>query len=446
MPDDFIPKETEKISVRRAARIAQKIKEARLRVLSKKAWWSDTPLEVFSLIILFFLNFYLLYPFFGTQAVDIPYSGPIIPIMAKFISFISKIPLLYSFQLIYIIFFLVFPFSFYFLVKKITDRKLAAILAVLLVSLPIEPFGRIRIEAMFANFDAPHIVSISVIPLALYGLLSFLKEGRAMNFLVASSTAALIALISPFGFMIYIVMACIFTFSEVLLEGGKLKIFRFLLILLIAGGLNAFWYNPSFFFWMITGPLGENIRSTVSKLIPISFFAIPVFATFGYLLFDRKPSLQSVFIAGFCSIAFLIITLVGEGVVPSGPSRYLTELGISLSLLFGLLIVKIFDYFKFSLLAVKLPKKIGNVLVDTLCALTICFLIFAIIVGRENSVLPSQDVLGMWTDIERGEIWLARDDFNGIHSVFGLIITSVTVGGMYTITKKEQKQYKNLNN
>jgi len=439
MSEDYIPKETDKISVRRAARIAQKIKNAKSSVLSKRAWWSDTPLEVFSLVILFFLNFYLLYPYFGTQAISVSYSGPIIPILAKTISFVSKIPLLYSFQLVYIVFFLIFPFSFYFLVKKITDRKLAAILAVLIVSLPIEPFGRTRIEAIFANIDAPHIVSISIIPLALYGLLAFLREGKGINFLIASSMAALIALMSPFGFLIYIIFAGIFTFSEFLLGGGRLKIFRFLLILLIAGGLNSFWYNPTFFFWMITGPLGMGIRGTASKLIPISFFALPVFATFGYLLFDRKPNLQSMFIAGFCTIIFLIITLVGEGVVPSGPSRYLSEFGMSLSLLFGVIFVKFFDFFKFGILSKKLPKKMGKTLIDAACALTICLLILGIILGRKNAVFAQDNVLGMWTDIERGEIWLARDDFKGVHSVFGLMITSMTVGGMVVITKKEQK-------
>lgn len=438
-----VPHESETIAVRRAARIAERIKEAKRGLFARRAWWSNGPLEMLFLVFLFGLNFYLVVPFFGTSAVQTPFSGPIIPLLAEGIAFISKIPLFYAVQIVNIVFFLIFPFSYYFVVKKLTDRKLAAILAVLVATLPTFLFAQTRLRAMFLSFDAPHIACLSVIPFAVYGLLTFIREGGVANCFKASALTALIALISPFGLMNYLIFASIVVFSELLLGQGRLKILRLVAVLAISGGLCSFWYNPIFFFWMVTGPMGAEIRSMFFILLPMSFFIVPVLAIFGYLLFDRKPKLQPLFLAAFCSIAFAVISLARWGLGPSNPSRYLPELSISLSFLIGVLFLDLVEFIKFVKIPIGIPIVARHYLSNTIIGLIMIGIMAGIFFGRERLNFRDNKVLGLWTAIDKGEIWVARDRFEKTGSFLGTAITLLAVGGLSVLDLKSRQKRNN---
>lgn len=434
MEKDRIPKETETIAARRAARISEKIRKARGGVIRGKGWWSNKVLEVATLVLIFLLNLYLVYPFFGTSAPITFFSGPIIPLVTKSIELLG-LPLPYAIQIVNIIFFLIFPLSLYVFIRFITVRKMIALLAALIVSLPFYPFGEVRAYASLLGPDAAHIASLSVIPIAMYGLLSFLRKGGVGNLIVAAVASALVALVSPFGFMTYIIFSIVLTFSEVLLGRGRLKFLRFLTVLLFAGGFSSFWYNPSFFLWMITGPLGENIRYTVSKLFPTLFFSVPVLGAFGYLLFDRKPNLQPVFLASFLTIIFAIISLAGGGIFPSHPSRYTPELGISLSLLLSIIIVKLTDYLRLNKNP-KLARYNKALLSSSFLLIVMVFLVAGLILGRHRLSVGSNQVLGFWTGVEKGEIWEEKEKFGGVHSLWGYMITGISIAGLGIVARK----------
>ena len=70
MEKELVPKESETIAARRAVRIAEKIRNAQARLLTKKVWWSNVTSEISGLILLFAFNFYLLFLFFGTKLVE----------------------------------------------------------------------------------------------------------------------------------------------------------------------------------------------------------------------------------------------------------------------------------------------------------------------------------------------------------------------------------------
>ncbi|OGM02153.1 hypothetical protein A2115_01425 [Candidatus Woesebacteria bacterium GWA1_41_8] len=418
--ENSIPQESETIAARRAIRVKEKLAQAKNSLAITKAWWSNGPMEGLGLLAIFILNFFLVYSFFGTQSPVIYFSGPVIPLFAKAMGlFLVTLP--YGIQITNAAFFVFFPLTFYLFVKKITGRKATAFLAVLISCLPIYPFGLVRIYGMFLGQDGPHIASLTIIPLAIYGLLSFIRDGGIRNLVIASVSSGLIALISPFGFMTFAAIAGITAFSEMLLGKGRLKIVRLIVVFAFAAGLNSFWYNPAFFVWMITGPMGEEIRETISKLVPISFFVIPVLAAFGYLLFDRKPQLQPVFLASFYTIAFAIIALAGGGLFPSHPSRYLAEFGISLAFLISIATVKFAEYIKFS----PSPRfqNINRGLVAN-GVLTLAFLGTAvgIILGRDMH-FGNERVLGIWTDVGKGDIWVAKENFGGAYSILGHTIT-----------------------
>jgi hypothetical protein len=178
---------------------------------------------------------------------------------------------------------------------------------------------------------------------------------------------------------------------------------------------------------MITGPMGADVRSTVSKLLPISLFALPILATFGYLLFDRRPNLQPLFIASFCSIAFFIITAAGGNLMPSSPTIYRTELGISVAFMAGFIIVSSIEFLKFKVIKVKFKNKAGNWLSNSLSPLLGTILIFIAASIRDAMIYNENNVLGIWTDVQKDNIWTARDNFMGIHALVGYSITFIGI-------------------
>jgi len=61
-----------------------------------------------------------------------------------------------------------------------------------------------------------------------------------------------------------------------------------------------------------------------------------------------------------------------------------------------------------------------------------------IIAGRLE-IESISSVLGIWSDVNRGEIWEARDSFNGLSSLTGFAVTFVTASVLtYLATKSKQ--------
>jgi hypothetical protein len=422
-----VPKETETIAVKRSARLKERFRQLQEGLKIEKAWWNNGPLEVAIILFLFFLNFYLIYPFFGLDAFPTKYSGPVIPLLSDVIEKASGIPMSKSLEIVTITFLLFFPLTYYLFVKKLSGRKVTALIAVLVASLPFYPFVHLRIDTALLTGDGPHIASISVIPLALYGLLEFLRNGGVKGLIISAVASAVVALTSPFGVMTFLIFAVILLFSEVLVGNGRLKIARFTAVMLTTGGLCSFWYNPVFFYWMITGPLGADARLTLSNLIPISLFTVPVLATLGYLLFDRKPKLQPVFLASFFTIGYALIVVAGGGFVPSHPSRYISELGISLSFFIAISLTRISDYVKTSKrvsFASNIKGLASNGFLAFFTVVLVAVIVFAGgIIGNDIH----QNVLGSWSDVDKGDLWVAKGEFEGAYNVLGYTITGFTV-------------------
>jgi len=438
-----VPKESETIAVKRAIRLSEKLRKARAGFAENKAWWSNAAVEFISVSALVVLNLILVIPFIDTPAPAIPYSGPIIPLLAKILELVG-LSLPYAFQALNILFFLLFPVTFYIFVKYLTDRKLIALTATLFASLPFYPFSQIRANATFLGGDAPHIAALAVTPLALYGLIAFLKNGGIKHFIIASIFSSIDVLISPFGFLTFAIFAGIAGFSEMLLGSGRLKFFRLISTFFVSASLSAFWYNPAFTYWIITGPMGGDFRFMITKLFPISFFVLPVLGSFGYLLFDRKPNLQPIFQASFFTIAFSLIALAGGGIFPSHPSRYASELGISIAFIFGVILVKLIDYVRFlpagKLSFVGFSNIKSNLVADFAVVSLFVLLISVIIAGRERLMSDNRLVLGIWSGVAKGEIWVAKDRFGGFSRTLGYAITGGSIIGLTFVSRYRKSQ------
>lgn len=438
---DFVPKETETIAVKRHVRLREKFNLAKENIFVKKAWWSNGPLEAVGLLVLLSFNFYIIYPVFGTVAVETTFSGPFIPFLANLLG-VFQVGEVYAVQIFNIVFYLLLPLTFYFFVKKLSERKIIAFLATLLLSVPFTLFAKSRIEYSLLGIESPHISSLAIIPISLLGLLNFLREGGLKNLTTTSVFGAIIALISPFGFFIYLIFAVITSFSEILLGSARQKVVRFIFVILITASLCSFWYDPVFFFSMAFGPMGEEVRITANKLIPASFFLVPVLATFGYLFFDRKPNLQPIFLAGFYSITFSVIYIAGKGIFPSHPGRYIPELGISYSLLIAYLVYVLIKKVVDSSFLKELPPKGFSLTLMTI--LFIGLLIIISVFTKNKIFLSSSHVLGFSTSLPKGKIWLAKEEFLGPSSFLGYIISGISISTLVYLNMLSMKKDSNL--
>lgn len=440
MDKDYLPKKVETIAARRSARLSERLKEIKGNLRIRKAWWSNETFEIYLLVLVFLVNFYIVLPLFGVPSQSVPFSSPIIPALAKIVAFVGGIPFLYATQIVNIAFYLLFGFSFYLLARFITQRKFAAFIAVILTSTPLGPFSWMRITGGFLGEDGPHIASLAILPLSLWAFISFLRNGGIKNLLISSVGGALIILVSPFGFMVYVLFCAISTFSEILLGAGRLRIARFISSLVITAAISAFWFNPGFVFWLYLGPFGEEIRGSIGSLIPVSFFVVPVLATFGYLLFDRRPNLQSVFLSVFFTLTFLIISSVSSGVLASAhKSRYQAEFGISLSLLIGVVFVKLFDYLRHQRRFV-LPfftSRFWNITQLVVLAVLVLVAVFSrsgIVREIENLDLAVEENL-------QDSIFLGRTNFGIASVILGNVITLGTIVYLVYAVKKFKPEF-----
>ena len=404
-------------------------------------WWRSKAIEGFWFLSLVALNIYQVHSFLGSKFVH-SFSAPLIPFLAEIASFVFSLPFDAAISTVILIFYILGPLSLYFLVKEVTKRLLPAIAAALLFS---SPFFKSRLLAVIFYGDGAHIAGLTLIPLVAYLVLRFLRSGSFPLCIAASLGITLVALISPFSLFVCLVFLVIIVSSEVLLNQGRLKLFRLITTLVLAAGFSAFWYNPEFIYHVLLSGQGKEAIATLFNLFPISFFVVPVIGTFGFLLFAKKPFLQPLFIALGLSIVFYLFSFAGRlssSFFVSYPDRYLPELSFSLSFLLGIIITAVFDF-------LRMASKIGRFELKPLISrkvgflfLLVVFLPLTLVFLRER---PSMETLAM---VEGEKVLGAfSDDISGIGGVrsqsgqlarfFGYSITFLTGGMIWYLGKKK---------
>src|SRR4030042_1565361 len=245
-------------------------------------WWVGIG-ELVGLVTLFLVNLWLLLPFFGQENKTNVFSAPLVPLLATLTE--RLIPFNYGVRIWLLVFLIVFPLSFYYFVREVAERRLVALLASFFIIIPFNVFLQVRVNLGLLGEDGAHIASLTLIPLICLLLLRFLRHGNFWAGVFSSAGMAIVALTSPIGFLTLAVFMGVITFSEMLLGRGRLKLLRFLVVLILAVGFSAFWYNPKFVIVTIQSAQGQLIRKTLSNLIPISFFTLPIFGITGFLIY-----------------------------------------------------------------------------------------------------------------------------------------------------------------
>ncbi len=415
----------------------EKIKELtsaqkRLKKLTSERWvkWG----EIIGLIVLFVVNFWLLSPFFGGEDRMNVFSAPLIPILAEITSIL--IPFSYGIRLWLLISMLLLPFSLYFFVKEISGRKLPALMTAFLVSIPAWVFLPLRLSLSIVEGDGQHIASLSIIPLACLALVKFLRKGGFWNCIIAGAGIALVALTSPLGFLVLICFAGVIAFSEMLLCESRIKVVRFAFVFVLAAGFSAFWYNPMFVWLSYSSPGGQAIRQSFANLIPPSFFIVPILGILGFLLFENRSHLQSLFLAIFWTIGFGLLCL-STGISLFLPSRFLPAFGISLSFLLGTISVYLFDFLRNSPLIdkTKIAPFRQKAAIGLIGLIFVIVLLVTLVNGADLWVFEETKILGLTADQKVG-VWQIRKNISQAENIFGYLVSALTVFGTGFLKKK----------
>lgn len=383
------------------------------------------------LLGLFVGNLVLLWRFFAREF-SFVFSAPIIPMLASSLG-IFDVEFRLAARVILLVFYLFGPLTLYLFVRELTGRRLSAGIAATLYSLPV---FRSRFEAMTGSGDGAHVAALTLVPLAAYFLLRFLKKGSFSWSVATSIAVTLVALTSPFGLFVLLAVMVVITFSEMLLGMGRIKFMRLVTVLLFAGGLSASWYNPEFVRLTLISAPGKAVLAAIKNLIPLSLFSIPVLGAFGFLIFDKRARLQPLFVALGLTIVFSLISFAGglAKFAVSAQSRYLSEVSFSLSILWGVVGAFLFDLVMIVPVSrwIPVPQARRRDLQKGLVFLfVIVVVVFALAFPYQETAMRERGrLITAAADsavIDIGEI---RERTGGRHRTAGFIISGITTLGM----------------
>lgn len=400
------------------------------------------------LVALVVVNVFLVLKFFS-YPFTFAFSAPVVPLLAGVLGWLG-VDYAQGVRWVLLVFYIFGPVTLYFLVREVTKRRMSALSAAILYSLPI---FRSRFEAMTTLGDGAHIASLTLVPLAGFWLLRFLKSGSFWSSLATGLLVMLVALISPFGLFILVAVMVVITFSEMLLGNGRLRFMRFLWVFVVSTGLSAFWYNPQFASLTLSSPSGQAVIAGVKNLIPLSLFIIPVLGAIGFLIFDKRPQLQPLFIALGLTVVFGLISYA-EGLARfavSGQERYLPELVLSIAFLWGIVGTFVYDLIEYlpksRWFPVPKPKRelLRKALVYVFALVCLAIIVFSSFDepqslgrGRRRSAEVNESEQTLVIDIST-----VRKDTSTGARVTGYAISAVTIGllvGMQIWIKRQKRR------
>ena len=331
-------------------------------------------------LLLVIISWWKVLGFFGKEWEIGAFSTSFVPLVAGSALIKSSIVLLgYVFG----------SFTFYNFVYNVTKRHLTSLIVGLLTLLPLSLFSAQAPERLMLALtaqDGAHILGFSFVPLTAIFYLYFLRTGSKKHLLLVIIGEIIVSLISFFAQYILIFFYVFITLSEILISEGGIKLRRFGQLLVIHVLISLAVYNVSL--WgILVSESGRTTMAVLTNLLPLSFFIVPVLGTFAFLIFDRRPSLQPLFLAGGLTLIFGLLHFVRISFVDSPilqQDRYAAELSFARAFLIGIIVTWVFDLLRGGKFIGKYPLLYNN---RTLVAFTVV-LIFLTVVGMALFVIP----------------------------------------------------------
>lgn len=349
----------------------------------------------------------------------VPYGVAILQAILGFLS-ISTI-----YRMISGIFYLMIPVSVYLLVRYLTRKEFTAVLAALLYSAPplisflapafkegLAVYGRTPwqlIELVKLGKDS-HLIALAFIPLAALFFLHSLKFPTFKRYLITAILIMLVGLSHWAGFISLIIILVIILFSEIILGRVGPKFKSAFWIFLISAGFLAFWYNISFLRISFSYGISDTLTNTFGSIIPLAFAIFPILGTALFLIFDRKPKLQPLFISLIWFGIFLFVVLIwdyGQKIFLPEPRLYLLELHLGASILIALALTAFIDFIR-KIVRIRFPRHYADFIVTALIVIFIGISISLILTtfsASQKLAQPHQNIketpeykLGSWLE------------------------------------------------
>lgn len=256
------------------------------------------------------------------------------------------------------------PLTMYVFVYGITKRHLPAIITSILMQLPLFPLSGLpppRLTLALVGGDGAHIAGLSLMPLTSLMFLEYLRSQKSAALVAFSIVAAVMTSVSFFSVYILAIVMLFVTISEVLIDQGKLKVKRFLKSLLVLGVVMVVVYNRTLINMAVSAE-GQTTIQVFLNFLPLSFFLVPILGTFFFLVFDRRPNLQPIFISLSLTILFWIFHWIRVAFVNAplfDQDRYGAEVSVFFAFVMGVVFTVIFDLIRggFLLTKFKLGKE-----------------------------------------------------------------------------------------
>ncbi len=297
--------------------------------------WHD-PIIIF--LLLFSTSFFV-GPLLGKPYPEAQFSTPVLPLLGKAIAFATPLSFMQAINIWVALSFPLSSFTWHLLFKALSRNNLIAFLASLIFNLPWS------LETRFSLFwergDGAHSLAVVFLPIAGFFFWQFLKSGGFKFFVISFLGIALVSLTSPFGLLNLYIVFMIITASEMLLGQARIKLTRFLIVAIFAQGFSSFWYHPAFFAALFNSENGRAVINAFWQLVPIAIFSVPIIGAFSFLIFDRKPTLQPLFLGLVLTLIYFSLTAIekfGGYLSLPVPDRFLPEFYLGLSLLGAILI------------------------------------------------------------------------------------------------------------
>lgn len=321
---------------------------------------------LFGLFLVLFA-FIVLWPIVSQINFEEAFSVPLIPWVISIFSAFG----FGSGEIMRVIFmgsFMISTAGVYLFVRELTKRQVSSILATLIYILPPVPifvFAHFRqglsafelgsaksfLTVMYGNGG---LLGFALIPFASILFLKFLKRGEKKLLVATVLVSAVVLLADQTQSLSLFLVFGIIAVSELLLGQARLKMRRFLQVVLFSLGLVFFWYFPI----VANRPLAifeSQTFTNLKYLFPLPFILGILGLIFSFVFFGKQEKRQGIFISFLLFMVFLSLIsgwlFFGHSYVLH-PNRLVSNLNMFGAIVASLALTMLFDQ-------LKLEKRLG---------------------------------------------------------------------------------------
>ncbi len=309
-------------------------------------------------LFLFLFSFIVLWPIVSQINFEEAFSVPLIPWVISIFSAFG----FGSVEIVRVIFmgsFMLSTAGVYLFVRELTKRQVSSILATLIYILPPVPiFVLSHLSQGLSSFELASaksfltvmygnggLLGFAMIPFASILFIKFLKLGNNNILAMTVVVSAIVLLTDQTQSLSLFLVFGIITVSEFLLGMARLKVKRFLLVILFCLGLVSFWYFPIFLNKPL-GIFGSQTLTNLKYLFPLPFILGVLGLIFSFVFFGKQEKRQGIFISFLLLVVFLSLIsgwLFFQHSYVLHPNRLVSNLNMFGAIVASLALTALFD-------------------------------------------------------------------------------------------------------